>query len=261
MAETALAVVEEQSIERASAQMSRARDIAGLCREIVVKTAVTIGKKRYVPVEAWCTIANAYGCIPSIREVFEEVEGVRATCDLKRADGSILASAEGFVGNDEPTWASRPLYARRAMAQTRAISRVCRTAYAFIVTMMDAGLSTTPAEEIPANDATVKVLSTPSAAAPANHKCGKETTVRFGKSKGKCLHEIEDSDLAWQLDAALKSDEAADPKWGKLNHVWHLTVQAEAQRRTGRAKPNPLSTDADYSPADQEAARSGLGEA
>jgi hypothetical protein len=35
------------------------------------------------------------------------------------------------------------------MAQTRAISRACRSAFAHVVVMMDAGLSTTPAEEVP----------------------------------------------------------------------------------------------------------------
>ena len=59
-----------------------------------------------------------------------------------------LATAEGFVGDDEKTWASRNEFARRAMAQTRAISRACRSAFAFVVVMMDAGLETTPAEEM-----------------------------------------------------------------------------------------------------------------
>lgn len=36
-----------------------------------------------------------------------------------------------------------------AQAQTRAISRACRSAFAFVVTYMDAGLETTPAEEVP----------------------------------------------------------------------------------------------------------------
>jgi hypothetical protein len=35
------------------------------------------------------------------------------------------------------------------MAQTRAISRACRSAFAHVVVMMNAGLSTTPAEEVP----------------------------------------------------------------------------------------------------------------
>jgi hypothetical protein len=34
------------------------------------------------------------------------------------------------------------------MAQTRAISRVCRSAFAFVVVLIDSDLSTTPAEEI-----------------------------------------------------------------------------------------------------------------
>jgi hypothetical protein len=63
--------------------------------------------------------------------------------------GIVICEAEGFVGDDERTWAKRDEYAKRAMAQTRAISRACRSAFAFVVTMMDAGLETTPAEEVP----------------------------------------------------------------------------------------------------------------
>jgi hypothetical protein len=64
--------------------------------------------------------------------------------------GAVICEAEGFVGDDERTWAKRDEFAKRAMAQTRAISRACRSAFAFIVTYMDAGLETTPAEEVPA---------------------------------------------------------------------------------------------------------------
>ena len=46
-------------------------------------------------------------------------------------------------------WASRPTYAKRAMCQTRAISRACRSAFAHIVVLIDKSLSTTPAEEVP----------------------------------------------------------------------------------------------------------------
>jgi len=71
-------------------------------------------------------------------------------CDLVRlSDGEIVASAEGYLGVDEGMWARRPRYARRAMAQTRATSRACRSALAWIVPLLDAGLETTPAEEIP----------------------------------------------------------------------------------------------------------------
>ncbi len=78
------------------------------------------------------------------------------------SDGALIATAEGFVGADEPTWfggviqtregpktlPKRADYAIRAMTQTRAISRACRSAFAHVVVMMNAGLQTTPAEEM-----------------------------------------------------------------------------------------------------------------
>lgn len=126
-------------------------DAAGLCREIVVATARQIQGRRYVQVEGWQAIAIAHGCVASAGQVERIDGGYRAIGRVIRmADGIEIASAEGFVGDDERMWASRPEYARRAMAQTRAISRACRSAFAHVVVMMNAGLSTTPAEEVPA---------------------------------------------------------------------------------------------------------------
>ena len=128
-----------------------ATNAAGLCRELVVKTAMKIQGRRYVQVEGWQAIANAFGCVASARNVERVEGGFRATGQVIRvADGTVIAEAEGFVGDDEKTWASRPVFARRAMAQTRAMSRACRSAFAFVVTLMDAGLETTPAEEMAA---------------------------------------------------------------------------------------------------------------
>lgn len=127
-----------------------ATDAAGLCRDLVVKTATKIQGRRYVQVEGWQAIANSFGCVASARDVRKVDGGIAATGQVVRVeDGKVLVEAEGFVGDDEKTWAGRPMYARRAMAQTRAISRACRSAFAFVVTMMDAGLETTPAEEVP----------------------------------------------------------------------------------------------------------------
>jgi hypothetical protein len=131
-----------------------ATNAAGLCRELVVKTAMKIQGRRYVQVEGWQAIANAFGCVASARDVQKVEGGFRATGQVVRvSDGKVLAEAEGFVGDDEKTWASRPVFARRAMAQTRAMSRACRSAFAFVVTLMDAGLETTPAEEMTHVDA------------------------------------------------------------------------------------------------------------
>jgi hypothetical protein len=163
------------TIPTSNAEVYRAStDAADMCKEIVVATAMVIDKRKYVKVEGWQAIAIAHGCTGSARDVERVEGGVRAIGEIRRmSDGAIIAEAEGFVGEDEPTWfggetekdewvngqktgkkirkvlPKRADYAIRAMAQTRAISRACRSAFAHVVVMMNAGLSTTPAEEVP----------------------------------------------------------------------------------------------------------------
>lgn len=136
-------------------------DAANLCKEIVVATATNIQGRKYVTVEGWQAIAIAHGCSAGARDVEKIEGGVRAIGEIRRmSDGAIISVAEGFVGEDEETWyggknrygkvlPKRNDYAIRAMAQTRAISRACRSAFAHVVVMMNAGLATTPAEEVP----------------------------------------------------------------------------------------------------------------
>ena len=150
-------------------------DAAALCRDIVVATASNIQGRKYVQVEGWQAIALAHGCAASSGDVVRFEDGsVSATGRVIRIDtGTLIASAEGYVGADEATWfggknaygkilPKRPDYAIRAMAQTRAISRACRSAFAHVVVMMNVGLSTTPAEEVPDEG-----FDRPPAAAPA----------------------------------------------------------------------------------------------
>jgi hypothetical protein len=130
--------------------MRQATDVAGVCKEIVLKTACNIQGKKYVKCEGWMAIATAHGCIASSRGVQKVEGGFVAIGEIRRIhDGVVLSTAEGFVGRDEKRWSSADEYACRAMAQTRAISRACRAAFAHVVVMMDAGLSTTPFEEVP----------------------------------------------------------------------------------------------------------------
>ncbi len=162
-------------IDTSNADAYRAStDAASLCKDIVVASAMEIQKRKYVKVEGWQAIAIAHGCTGSARDVERVPGGVRAIGEVRRmSDGAVIAEAEGFVGEDEPTWyggevekdewvnnrrtgkkivtvlPKRADYAIRAMAQTRAISRACRSAFAHVVVMMNAGLSTTPAEEVP----------------------------------------------------------------------------------------------------------------
>lgn len=130
--------------------VGEAGNVASACKAIVASTAQAIQGKKYVRVEGWQAIAIAHGCVASSRDVERTDTGYRAIGEIRRRDtGAVIATAEGFVGDDEPTWSGRHEYARRAMAQTRAISRACRSAFAHVVVMMAAGLETTPAEEMP----------------------------------------------------------------------------------------------------------------
>lgn len=241
---TALTVLERAPEgETPSVLMRRASDVAGVCREIVMRTAMDLQGKKYVKVEGWMSIAAAYGCSPSIREVVEEERGIRAVAELRRHDGAVIATAEGYVGLDEPRWANQAMYARRGMAQTRAISRVCRSVFAFCVVLIDENLQTTPAEEIPmsgpaANSDTVvdvvarpapQAAGKPGAPAPIRDK---STQVTFGKNKGKFFCDLSDDDLMYQFSMAQKSVDANDPKWHAANVKRLETIQAEVTRRS-----------------------------
>jgi hypothetical protein len=98
--------------------------VAKLCKDIVTNTAQNIQGRRYVRVEGWQSIANAFGCVASAKDVERTDTGFRAIGQVRKMDtGIVICEAEGFVGDDERTWAKRDEYAKRAMAQTRAISR------------------------------------------------------------------------------------------------------------------------------------------
>ena len=167
MSETAL-VKHEQGLT-----YRQATDVAGMCKEIVVQTAITIQNRRYVRVEGWQAIAVAHGCVASSRDVERIEGGIRAIGEIRRGnDGMVLSTAEGFVGDDEAAWGKRDEYAKRAMAQTRAISRACRSAFAHVVVMMNAGLETTPAEEVPSSGFDDRPLSKLPASSPPAGKPG-----------------------------------------------------------------------------------------
>jgi hypothetical protein len=146
--------------------MQISTDVAAVCGEIVRKTTIQIKGRRYVCVEGWQSLATAHGCIAGSRDVEKVEGGFRAVGELRRiSDGALLATAEGYCGADEigwwggvdaagKRWPKKPDYAIRALAQTRAISRVCRSAFAFVVVLIDSDLSTTPAEEMDSIDVT-----------------------------------------------------------------------------------------------------------
>lgn len=245
MSETALAVVPKDIAKTeepsASALMQRAFDVSDACRKIVLKTAMELQGKKYIRCEGWLSIAAAFNCVPSIREVIEEERGIRAISELRRPDGTVIATAEGYVGLDEPRWSNQPMYARRGMASTRAISRVCRQVFSFVVVMIDENLSPTPAEEVPTGgdvvDGSFAARASPPSARPSppagrpQGERSSRTKVPYGKNRNRYLCDLELADLEWCLGAFQKSVDARDPKWHEANLARLAAAKEELARR------------------------------
>jgi hypothetical protein len=190
------------------AVIATVNNVAGACKAIVAASCIQIQGRNYIKVEGWQSLAAAHGCTASADSVQAIEGGIAATATIRRlTDGAILGQAEGFVGEDEGMWAKRPLYARRAMAQTRAISRACRSAFAHVVVAMNAGhgtdYSTTPAEEVPAEGfdrepVRREVVKAPAPAAPVAKPAGPVWSAEQ-KAEAKALA---DAILAHGKDAA-----------------------------------------------------------
>lgn len=66
---------------------------------------------------------------------------------IRTGDGAVIGRASAICGTpDEPTWATRPAYARRSMAITRATGKAYRLGFSWIMAL--AGYEPTPAEEM-----------------------------------------------------------------------------------------------------------------
>jgi hypothetical protein len=200
-----------------------ATEAAEICKEIVLATSSNIQGRRFVAVEGWQAIAVANGCVLSARDVEKVEGGVRAIGEVRRiSDGQVIATGEGFVGEDEPTWFGgqtkngktlprRNDYAIRAMAQTRAMSRAGRTAFAHVVVMMKAGLATTPAEEMVYDGETGEVIETPQKV-PGIHKI--KERLRTLQADGDKAETLEDFNaLVSQHKTDLTTIKDANHEW------------------------------------------------
>jgi hypothetical protein len=243
-------IVKVETHETSVAEYHRkASDVAGLVKAIVLGKAIQVSGRKYVPVDAYQAIANAMGCVASARDVKRVEGGYTAIGEVRRlSDGKVMAEGEGFVGDDEPKWAKGPEYARRAMVQTRAIGRACRAAFAFVVPMIDLGLSSTPAEEMEgvAGSETPPPPTQPRAlvdklrppetkAAPQSN--GKANTGRhfvppFANEDEDEIRELTDKKLLWYEEAFQKSvDDPAKAKWKANNEEALGWIRDEIKHR------------------------------
>jgi hypothetical protein len=140
-----------------AALMSGASEMAGELAKMIEAQRLwdPINGKKYVKVEGWTTLAVMMGVVA--REVqTTEADGIyTAVVELVRmSDGACISRASAECGEEKP-WCTRPRYARRSMAQTRATGKACRLAFSWVMSL--AGYEPTPLEEMP-NDPIVSVV-------------------------------------------------------------------------------------------------------
>lgn len=109
--------------------------------------ATLIQGRYYVQVEGWTTLGVMLGVTAREVSTTEEDGIYTSIVELVRmGDGAVISRASAECGEEKP-WNSRPRYARRSMAQTRATGKACRLAFSWIMRL--AGYEATPAEEMP----------------------------------------------------------------------------------------------------------------
>lgn len=140
-AHNALAVIE------AAAEM--AKPLADIIKE--QKLYADIRNRRHVRVEGWTLLGSMLGVFPVVCWSRPMEDGWEARVEARTRDGAVVGAAEAECLRSEPTWRDRDDYALRSMAQTRATSKALRLPLGFVIQL--AGFETTPAEEMPADDA------------------------------------------------------------------------------------------------------------
>lgn len=131
-------------------QLAEAQARAAVLVEVITKQGLSKsfgGGKPHVFVEGWTFLASQFGLIPEVEWTRELEDGWEARAALRRmSDGQIVSHADAECRREESNWKKRDSYAIRSMAQTRAVSKVCRISLSSVMVM--AGFSATPAEEM-----------------------------------------------------------------------------------------------------------------
>lgn len=149
---TALALPQPEGITPAQfdAKVQEAHLKAATLKRIVedAKLYANISGRKYLQVEAWQTIGQAYGYSARVAWSRELTNGWEARAEVVTPYGDVIGSAEAECGTkgDRP-WDSRASYQQRSMAQTRAISKSLRSVLSWVVVL--AGYEATPSDEMP----------------------------------------------------------------------------------------------------------------
>jgi len=120
-----------------------------------------IGGNRHVRAEGWSLCGSMLNVYPREVEVSQHDDGTfEAVVELINGrTGMVIGRGSAICGSDESTWKSRPRYARRSMAITRATSKAYKSAFSWVISL--AGYNATPAEEMEGLDDHKKTYEAP----------------------------------------------------------------------------------------------------
>ena len=131
------------------------RIVKAMATEIASRYSVALQGKQYLTVAGATLVANALNY--SVREV--EVKRIEipgcgfaweATAEILDIEtGTVIGRGSGIVSDDEKPWGTRPQFARRAMASTRAAGRALRLTFGHLYMQLGDRVAATTAEEIP----------------------------------------------------------------------------------------------------------------
>lgn len=108
-----------------------------------------INGEEFVRVDGWIAMGSLLGLTPVVTDVHPlDDGGFEAAVEIRSRSGVVYASASAICGMDEKRWASAPAFSRRSMAITRAIGKAYRISFSWVMRL--AGMSATPAEDMPA---------------------------------------------------------------------------------------------------------------
>lgn len=131
--------------------VERASKVADALKAVIEKQKLftQIGPTKHVRVEGWTLCGTLLGVFPVLTwsRPLDDGRGWEARVEARTKDGDLVGAAEAQCTRSEgKPWDSRPDYALRSMAQTRATSKALRVPLGFIVSL--AGYDPTPSEEL-----------------------------------------------------------------------------------------------------------------
>jgi len=150
-----LAKLPAQPVAALEPLREQVRIVQALSKQVTERYCITLQGRQYVQVAGATLIANAMGY--AVREVEVRrvdfgggISGWEATAEILDIEtGTIIGRGSGIVTDDEKPWGSRPQFARRAMASTRAAGRALRLSLGHLFCYLGDRVASVTAEEMP----------------------------------------------------------------------------------------------------------------